>query len=517
MRVPRRATAAVAALAVVGVCWAGYAAAADDPAYRTVVATTGDVEETVTLSGTLEPAGRADLAFATSGTVARLAVAAGDRVGAGDVLGTLESDALRKQVQHARAAVAAARAQLEADIDAQTSAVTDATEGASPQAPTAPQAPVGPSDQPSQQPSQQPSEGPSEDPSDGPSEEPVDPGQVAELAAQQQAVLTAQSAVSASLAAAAAALTAQQAACVDVSSQACADALVAVQGAQQQVSTDQQALQTALETLGATLTAALGDAPADPASATTSGSGSAIVLVAEVTPTITAATLARDQATIDQAEADLVAAEQALAMATVTAPFAGRVVAVEAGVGDSVAAGTDVFVLVSQGRTTVQVAVTSTEVEELEVGQEATATPAGAEEALAGEVTQVSSVPDDDGNYPVTITLERKRLDLPTGLTATVAVVTGTAEDVVTVPASAVSNGNVTVLTDGTLTPTPVTTGVVGRTEVEIAEGLEEGDVVVLADLGEPLPRGNGQQGVFPGGGPNGPPVVIQRDVPKPS
>ncbi|MBA2952228.1 HlyD family efflux transporter periplasmic adaptor subunit [Nocardioides sp. CGMCC 1.13656] len=520
MRIPRRATAAVVTLAVAGACWAGYAAAADDPSYRTAVASIGDVEETVALAGTVEPAGRADLAFATSGTVARLAVRAGQKVRAGAVLGTLGSDTLRKEVQHARAAVAAARAQLEADIDAQTSAVTDPTDGgSSPQAPTAPQAPAGPSDQPSQPPSQQPtqppSEQPSQQPSEQPSEDPVDPEQLAELAAQQQAVLTAQSAVSASLAVAATALAAQQAACVDVSSQACADALVAVQAAQQQVSTDQQALQTALEALGATLAAALGDASADPASASTPASGSAIVLVAEVGPTVTAATLARDQASIDQAEADLVAAEQELAMATVTAPFAGRVVAVDAEVGDSVAAGTDVFVLVSQGTTTVQVAASSTEVGELEPGQGATATPAGADEPLTGEVTQVSSIPDDEGSYPVTITLDRKHLDLPTGLTATVAVVTGTATDVVTVPVSAVSDGTVTLLDDGAATRTPVTTGIVGRTEVEITDGVAAGDEVALADLTRPLPTGDGPQGDFPGG-PGGPPVVIQRDVPKP-
>ena len=69
--------------------------------------------------------------------------------------------------------------------------------------------------------------------------------------------------------------------------------------------------------------------------------------------------------------------------------------------------------------------------------------------------------------------------------------VTGTASDVVTVPASAVSDGPVTVLEDGTATPTPVTTGVVGSTRVEITDGLAKGDEVVLADLDEPVPTGD--------------------------
>jgi len=191
-------------------------------------------------------------------------------------------------------------------------------------------------------------------------------------------------------------------------------------------------------------------------------------------------------------------------------------VEVDAEVGDSVSAGTDVFVLVSQGTTTVRVAASSSEVEELAVGQQATATPAGADEPQTGEVTQVSSIPDTDGNYPVTITLDGKRLDLPTGLTATVAVVTGTASDVVTVPASAVSDGSVMVLKDGTATRTPVTTGVIGRTEVEITDGLAKGDEVVLADLSSPLPTGDDQQGSlrFPGGGSGGPPMVFQQGGP---
>ncbi|QWF24079.1 HlyD family efflux transporter periplasmic adaptor subunit [Nocardioides sp. LMS-CY] len=486
MRIPRRAVVGVAALSVVGVGWAAYAAQADDPSYRTARATVGDVEQTLDLSGTVEPAGRADLAFASSGTVATIAVEPGEQVRAGQALGRLDDETLRRAVRSARATLAAARAQLESDIDAQTVAVSQAGGGSpsapaqTPQAPQSPQAPQAP----------QTSESPAE-PSGSPSQ---DPG-LAALAEQQRAVVAAQSTVSASLVAAQQALVAQQAACVDVTGQACADALGAVQAAQQRVATDQQVLQDALDALGATLSEA--GAAADPAAATSTSGEAPIVLVAEETPggTVTAATLAHDQAAIDQARADLVAARQELATATVTAPFAGRIVAVDAAVGDSVAAGTDVFVLVSRGTTTVRVAATTAQVQDLKVGQRATAAPAGAERSLAGTVTQVSSVPDDDSAYAVTITLKRKRLDLATGLTASVAVVTGAATDVVTVPASAVSDGTVLVLDGGVATPTPVTTGVAGGTRVEITDGVSPGDQVVLADLDRALPSGDSGTG----------------------
>ncbi|MBB3040443.1 efflux RND transporter periplasmic adaptor subunit [Nocardioides soli] len=483
MRIPRRAVVGVAALSVVGVGWAAYAAQADDPSYRTARATVGEVEQTLDLSGTVEPAGRADLAFATSGTVATIAVEPGEQVRAGQALGRLDDETLRRAVRSARATLAVARAQLESDIDAQTVAVSQAGGGSpsapaqTPQAPQSPQAP-------------QTSESPAE-PSGSPSQDP----DLAALAEQQRAVVAAQSTVSASLVAAQQALVAQQAACVDVTGQACTDALGAVQAAQQRVATDQQALQDALDALGATLSEA--GAAADPAAATSTSGEAPIVLVAEETPggTVTAATLAHDQAAIDQARADLVAARQELATATVTAPFAGRIVAVDAAVGDSVAAGTDVFVLVSRGTTTVRVAATTAQVQDLKVGQRATAAPAGAERSLAGTVTQVSSVPDDDSAYAVTITLKRKRLDLATGLTASVAVVTGAATDVVTVPASAVSDGTVLVLDGGVATPTPVTTGVAGGTRVEITDGVSPGDQVVLADLDRALPSGDSGTG----------------------
>lgn len=523
----RRGIAAAAVVGLLGSGYAAYAAAADDPAYRTATAGIGDVEETLGLSGTIEPAGRADLAFATSGTVAELEVEAGDRVREGQVLGTLDATALRTQVRRARAELASARAQLESDESAQAAAVSAATSST----PSVEQ-PSQPAEQPTEQPSEQPSEQPTEQPTEQP--DPALEEALAELAAQQEAVTAAQSTVSASRAAAREALTAQQAACEgafaegadEAANQACTDALATVQAAQDQVATDQDALQVALDALSGTLAeaiAALQSAaeptpqpetpttaptaqpttqpttqptaqPSTPEASQPTGSATA--------PEVTAATLARDQAAIDQAQADLLAAREELRMATVRAPFGGEVVSVDAAEGDSVASGTAVFVLVSRGTTTVEVTATSTQVRQLEVGQPARVTPTGSDRTLAGTVTQVSSVPDESSSYPVTITLDRRRLDLATGLSASVAVVTGTASDVVTVPASAVSDGAVQVVEDGAATRVPVTTGVTGATTIEIAEGIAEGDVVVLADLDRALPSGDTETGGFgPGGG----------------
>ena len=302
-----------------------------------------------------------------------------------------------------------------------------------------------------------------------------------------------------------------------------------MQTAQQQVATDQDSLQTALGDLATTLTAAVAglqseddDEPSSTPSTSTPSSTAtkpSTAVPSASTPsggtgtggqgssggmTVSAATLAKDQAAIDQAKADLVVAEQQLRMATVTAPFAGEVVAVDAAEGDSVSSGTEVFVLVSRGTTTVLVDATSTQVQQLAVGQRATATPVGSDQELAGTVTQISTVPDDSSTYPVTITLKRKHLEIATGLNASLSVVTGTAEDVVTVPASAVTDGAVTVQDGDTVTRTRVTIGVVGATTVEVTDGLVAGDVVVLADLDRALPTTDDsgtQRRAFGGGG----------------
>lgn len=535
----RRVIAGALTVAVVGVGYAAYAASADDTSYRTVAATVGDVEQTLELSGAVEPAGRADLAFATSGTVEDVSVDAGDKVKAGEVLGTLDDTSLRTSVQQARATLAQARAQLEDDEDSQAATVSSASSSSSSSS-TTPSSSTPTSSQPE-----------SEDPPAGGDTGGDTSKALAELADQQRAVTSAQSVVSASLTAARDALTAQQTACAtafssdpgtdpsadptadpgtsdDATNQACADALAAVQTAQTQVSTDQDALQVALTDLAGTLTAAVAGLPSggdEPSTEEPSTDGPSTGQPTTQEPTtqqptaeqpssspsggmtITAATLARDQAAIDQAEADLIVAEQELRMATVTAPFAGEIVAVDAAEGDSVASGTEVFVLVSRGTTTVQIAATSAEVQQLAVGQKVTATPAGSDQPLAGTVTQISTVPDDESTYPVTITLARKNLDIATGLNASVSVVTGAAEDVVTVPASAVTNGSVTVQDGDTVTRTRVTTGVVGATTVEVTDGLEAGEVVVLADLDQALPTtddSSNQRRSFGGGGMGG-------------
>ena len=593
-RLGRGAAVLVAGAVVVGGGIAAYAGDAD-PDLRTATVTRGEVQQALELTGTLSREGRADLVFPTAGTVAELPLAVGDQVEAGDVVARLKTRELRDEVRRARSRLASARAQLEADLEAQTAAVstavsTAASSGSSGGSSTGSGAAV-------------PSSGTSTsaaDTGDGPGAPADDDDDtqavLATLAAQQQAVLEAQSSATTAIAAAKAALADQQTVCAaalepaeeggedaasdtgeeaaeapgdeatddpgddvddgSVALDACTAALGLVQNAQDEVALRQDALQSALETLAATLSEVLGSieggsttdpAPTDPASTdapsnggagsqqsgqqpdqqsgqqseqqseqqsgtAASGAGAATDPDARAgTLTVTASTLAQDQASIEEARAGLVQARDALAMATVRAPISGSVVALDVAEGDSVAAGVSVGVVVSEGSTVLTATVALADVPSLEPGQRATVSVAGGDEELEAEVTQIGTVPDDTGAYPVTLELRRTDLDLPTDLPATASVVVGEASDALVVPGSAVGDGTATLVdASGATSTTRVTTGLVGATTVEVVDGLEEGQEVVLADLGEPLPGaddtqvgpGAGSGGGFGGGGP---------------
>jgi len=395
---------------------------------------------------------------------------------------------------------------------------------------------------------------------------------LAELKAQQDAVTSAQSEATAALAAAKDALAAQRDACEDDQvdpdatglPQACTDALAAVQDAQDVVAERQDALKSALDALGTTLTKAVtqlgeqqedgttpsekpsegtdrpqqekpqgtpktapqsgakkGGAPASAAPGAGSGSGTGSGTAA------TASDLAAAQADVDTAEAALASARADLEAATITAPFDGTVAAVDVAKGDQVAAADRALVLIGHGDTTATLSVPVDELGQVEVDQAATVTTASGTPA-AGRVSAIGLAPEasDDRSssttYRVTVRLDGD-VAAPEGSAASVALVTGTASDVVTVPASAVTRrtataGTVQVLADGEVERRQVTLGPVGATTIAVTEGLEAGDRVVLADLETALPSGGtsdlrsvtgggrGGPSVGQGGGPDGPP-----------
>lgn len=539
----------VATVALVG-SGTAYAVTRDGStgSYRTAVAGRADVEQTLSTSGTVDAARRADLSFATAGTVARVAVELGEKVKAGQVVARLETDALDAAVTRAEAGLARARAQLEADRAAQDEVVADAS------TPTTGTTTTG-----------TPKNG---TPKNGTADQPAPDGGdaagvLAALRDQQDAVIAAQSAASAAITAAKEALAVQTTTCADAYQQpaevdpgqeqtqgqgedpadlACAEALATVQARQDAVGAAQDELARALTTLADTLTRAIGDLAADSSGTTGTTPSSDAPASASPSPTaapttagptgstgtVTAARLAADQAEIEQAEADLVEARQQRRQAVVRSTRAGRVVSLPATEGDEVAAGDPAAVVVGGKAVTIEALVPESQIDQVEVGQPVRVTVPGATGTAEGTVSAIGLVADSSSgtaSYPVTVTVEEPAIALPAGSRALLALVVATATDVVTVPTSAVTRrddaASVQVWDGTAVSRRTITLGVVGARTVEVTDGLDVGDRVVLADLDAAITDaadsindrgGFGGVPVFrTGSGPGGPPANFPR------
>ncbi|MGI5492719.1 efflux RND transporter periplasmic adaptor subunit [Microtetraspora malaysiensis] len=157
---------------------------------------------------------------------------------------------------------------------------------------------------------------------------------------------------------------------------------------------------------------------------------------------------------------------------------------------------------------------TESDVTKLKVGQAATISF----DALAGVTAQgrvsiinpVAATSNNVVQYPVTVTLTEIPDGVRLGQTATVQVVVGKAENVLTVPTSVITTAggrtSVTVLRDGRQVAQLVEVGVAGDGVTEIKSGVEEGVQVVRPAV---TPGGTGGssgagvrlQGGFPGAG----------------
>lgn len=504
------AAASAAAIVLVGGGGVAYAQAQGTAgSYRTATVAVGDVDEILSLAGTITASTRQDLSFGVAGTVSAVKVEAGDEVASGAVLAKIDRTALEAVVTKATATLAKARAQLETDQTDQASTVTEAT------TPTAAKTTAPKTTTPV--------------PKTTATTSPALKAALQKLATQQVDVTTAQTAATEAITAAKSALAAQVEAC-EVAEEAdpvdpaltdvCATALDAVQAAQDVVAEKQDVLQSALEALSATLSTAVkevGQSGSSDTTTTTPAPTKTPTPTKPTTPTessapaesktstkaasggggtVPAASLAKDQAAIDTAKAELTEANRALKSAKLTAPFAGEILSVSAAKGDVVGESDAVIVIAGDGATTVTTTVTLDQVDGVERGQTAAVTPAGAAESVSGTVTSIGLLPTtgtDTSTYPVTIDLDGE-VAAPEGSTASIQLTIGTAADVLTVPSSAVSTTGrttVSVLEDGQPVVTPVTIGIVGPTRTSITEGLKKGHEVILANLDVNLPSGD--------------------------
>ncbi|MCW5951678.1 MAG: biotin/lipoyl-binding protein [Propionibacteriaceae bacterium] len=208
---------------------------------------------------------------------------------------------------------------------------------------------------------------------------------------------------------------------------------------------------------------------------------------------VSARAVASAEADVLRSQQAVDAAETALANAELVAPIAGTVGAISLSAGAGSSEGT--VTIVGEGTALVSIEVPLTTRVLLSQGMTATVTPAGATDSLEGTVSTISiletsGTAGDSPTYTTTIAVVDPDLVLKEGARAGVEIVTATAGQVVTVPASAVTptgagTGTVQVVdaaSSDTAETVTVSTGAVGGGRVEITEGLTEGQIVVLSD-----------------------------------
>lgn len=235
-------------------------------------------------------------------------------------------------------------------------------------------------------------------------------------------------------------------------------------------------------------------------------------------------------AAVVSAESDVAAAQDAVAQATLTAPMAGTVAAVDLAVGDRVGtpqqgSGADTqaqVTVVSTGTFVVEANVSAADAARVKQGLAAEVMPVDADEPVEGTVRTVGLVAEADGSgaatFPVTVDVTGTRDDLYAGSSATVVVVVAERENVLTVPAMALHTEDGTTyvhkVVDGTAVRTDVEVGESFGARTEVTAGLAEGDQVEVRATVQNRTPGGGGNTVFPGGGGGGPmmggPMIVQ-------
>lgn len=167
--------------------------------------------------------------------------------------------------------------------------------------------------------------------------------------------------------------------------------------------------------------------------------------------------------------------------------------------GSSSASSSGLVEIVDAAHLQVTADVAEADIVKVRNAQPATAVFAASNKTVQGHVSAIdttSTVTNNVVEYGVTITLDASAASLRVGQTATITITTGTRKDALSVPTSALTRtgDRYTVLrrANGADSTVEVQTGLVGTTDTEITNGLEEGDQVVIALSTASTGAGNG-------------------------
>ena len=226
---------------------------------------------------------------------------------------------------------------------------------------------------------------------------------------------------------------------------------------------------------------------ANPGSGTGSGTGAKSCATSGTAATRgggtgTDAVLSAEQR-VNAAEVTLEKAEEALAGATIEAPIAGKIISVGGKVGSTARSGSAFITLADVYDMQISADFPEADADRLAVPQKAVITLADRPgETFGATVVQVDPIGTSDGTltrFGVVLSFDDAPEQLLVGQSAGVRVTTGSREDVLRVPSTAVhdvSGDGGTVLKDGTTVE--VRLGLRGDRYTEVTAGIAEGDTV---------------------------------------
>lgn len=192
-------------------------------------------------------------------------------------------------------------------------------------------------------------------------------------------------------------------------------------------------------------------------------------------------------AQLSQAQAALARAQNNLSFTVLTADRDGVIGSTMYEVGQVVAAGTPVALIVDDSRMDVYISFTEKQVRQYSVGMPCTVTFWALPGVTAeGTIREIAAAPNTStGTYDAKVTLTEIPEHVTVGMTAEVSFDQAGGKSGVTVPLTAMAgqsaNPAVWVVRDGKAVMVEVKTGNYGENTVEITEGLAKGDRVITA------------------------------------
>ncbi|NLI91770.1 MAG: efflux RND transporter periplasmic adaptor subunit [Peptococcaceae bacterium] len=205
--------------------------------------------------------------------------------------------------------------------------------------------------------------------------------------------------------------------------------------------------------------------------------------------------LDKSNAKIQEAQSNLRKAEDSLSDTVLKSPINGTIVQINGKVGELVSSSNNdsgkPFAIVSEDQVKVVAKVLEQDIGEVSIGQKVeVVTEAFPNEKFGGKVTKIAYLPTTDSNgivaYLVEVQLDQPKENLRNGMTCTVSFILKEVKDVILIPNKAVSivDGKqvVQMLSEkGDVAKREVKAGFTDGSNVEIKEGLQAGDIVLLS------------------------------------